>query len=326
MNCKICLGLLKKNEQIEGYHTTCIRKLFGSIQITPTLDFTKRDFIEISKEKSKGMSISGVQKKLSMHIVNHKLEPTDIGGSYILKPTPFEYPEVSENEHLSMLIGASLDIKTPPLGLVSFSDGELAYIIKRYDRSVKDEKLHQEDLTQAMALARDKDGKYKYSNSYEKAAHIIFEATGRKQAPVLRFFERLIYNYLICNGDYHLKNISLIRKIQNRTPFYDGISPNYDSLHTKFYFPGEHDMALDMFDDDFLTEAFQKIGFITNKDFVEFGKKINLTNKIVESTLKKFESKKATIINLVQSSYLSNEKKEVYLQELEDRYKRLTME
>jgi serine/threonine-protein kinase HipA len=323
MNCKICLGPVEKNDQAKGYHTVCIKKLLGSPKVSPVLDFSKKEFMAISRDKSQGMSISGVQKKLSMLIMKDKIVPADNQGTHILKPTPFEYPEASENEHLTMLIGAALGIETPPLGLVSFNDGELAYIIKRFDRIDSQGKIHQEDLAQAMGVIRDANGEYKYSRSYEEAASLIYEASGRKLAPVLRFFERLLFNYLICNGDYHLKNTSLMRKPGNKTGFYDGLSPNYDCLQTKFYFPQETDMALDLFKDDYLSESLQLIGFATKKDFIEFGKRILLTDPAIENAIRKIESKTSNITALIQRSFLSVEKKQFYRQQLEERCKRL---
>ena len=133
-NCKICLKKVTTSQKHFDYHNACLIKTFGSISVSPTLSFGRDIFkTEITKNFTKGMSISGVQKKLSLKVVNNVLELTHTGGTYILKPTVEDFPELSENEHLSMLIGKALNIHTPAMGLVKFSDGELVYLIKRFD-------------------------------------------------------------------------------------------------------------------------------------------------------------------------------------------------
>ena len=59
------------------------------------------------------------------------------GGMYILKPNPEAFPKASENEHCAMLINWLLGIETTCCGLISFPDGELSCITRRFDRDKK---------------------------------------------------------------------------------------------------------------------------------------------------------------------------------------------
>ena len=225
--CKICLKKVSKNQRRNDYHNLCLIKLFDSTSIDPKLPFSRDVFrSEFSKIYTKGMSISGVQKKLSLKIENNLLTLTSTGGTYILKPTTEEFPELSENEHLSMLIGRLLDIETSPFGLVKFANGELVYIIKRFDWK-NDHKIHNEDMASIFNLNRDEHEEYKYSQSYEAVGKKIKEITGGKLAVVLDFFNRLVYNYLIQNGDYHLKNISVIAERLTQSGYYESLGPNF---------------------------------------------------------------------------------------------------
>lgn len=52
-----------------------------------------------------------------------------------------------------MLSGKLLGISTADCGLLSFADGELVYITRRFDRNDGDSKLHQEDLVQGFRFA-----------------------------------------------------------------------------------------------------------------------------------------------------------------------------
>ncbi|MGK5088944.1 HipA domain-containing protein, partial [Bdellovibrionota bacterium FG-2] len=243
MICKICLNSIEDQSRHAGYHGVCLKRLFGSPNVDPTLDFDKSKLeVEIIPRYSKRMSISGVQQKLFVRIEGGRMTPTDIGGTHILKPAPSKYPGICANEHVSMKIGALLGIDTPPCGLIAFSDGEWAYVIKRFDRE-GGKKIHQEDMAQIMGRTRDEEENYKYNGSYAEVASVIQGATG-KPAVVLRFYERLVFNYLIANGDFHLKNISL------QDPEADGkyrqLTPLYDSVNTRIHLPNEsRDLALE---------------------------------------------------------------------------------
>ena len=323
MRCKICLCEIVQNQPNlnNEYHYNCLKKLFGSKLTSPYLDFDKKSFRTITQQNTKGLSISGAQIKLSAKIVDNKIVPTALGGEYILKPSPYEYEQTAENEHVSMLIGESLGIETPPLGLVKFSDGEAVYIIKRFDRE-SNNKLHQEDLSQIMGIQRERTGEYKYSKSYEEAAEAIYPASGGKLTVVLKFFKRLLFNFVIGNGDFHLKNISLTRSLENRTKFYDGLTPNYDSLHTKRYSPGETEFALSLLKDGCYTSSHESYGYVTKHDFVALGEKIGLNSKVVDSSINELLKSKEKILTLIDFSFLTQEFKEYYTQVVNERLDR----
>ena len=118
-----------------GYRDADFRSLFGSLKVSPQLPYSRSEFQQNSVKYIKGMSISGVQQKLSLKIdQDYRLIPVSEGGQYILKPSPEEFPNAAENEHAAMITSNLLKTETAACGLVSFSDGELAYITKRFDR------------------------------------------------------------------------------------------------------------------------------------------------------------------------------------------------
>jgi len=165
--CLITLKPLKsKKERLTGYTREGIISLVGNSDITLLLPFTRNEFITVQPIRQKGMSISGYQPKLSLSIINNELNVVENSATYILKPSPEEYPHLAEKEHAMMLIMKKLGFDLPPFGLVSFSkekdkNSEYAFIIKRYDREMIDgqaTKMHQEQLDGAMGVA-DKYGK-----------------------------------------------------------------------------------------------------------------------------------------------------------------------
>ncbi len=323
--CKICLKKVVIDQRFSDFHDICLHKLFGSPSINPNLAFSREVFkSELSQKYTKGMSISGVQKKLSLKIENNSLALTSIGGTYILKPTVEDFPELSENEHVSMLIGRLLNIDTPQLGLIKFSDGELVYVIKRFDWKVNN-KIHKEDMTSIFNLNRDEKEIYKYSQSYEAVGKKVIEVTGGKLAVVLEFFNRLVYNYLIQNGDYHLKNISVIADKLTLAGHYDSLAPNYDSVMTKLYFPNESELALDFLMNDEFPKAYQSVGFFTRPDFEELGAKIGLKPAATSMIFDKIRKRKEAIFELIQAIFLGSKKKLSYQEKIHERMKKLAL-
>jgi serine/threonine-protein kinase HipA len=232
LNCLICLGEIGKSK-FEEYHETCFRKLFGTIKIDPILPFTRKQFFEEkSKEDSKRISISGVQPKLAIKIEEGKLVTTSDKFTHIIKPSPEDYPEAAENEHLSMLISNMLRIETANCGLIRFSDNELVYITKRFDLLDNENKIHQEDMMQAMNIHPELFTNAKYeAKSYEEVG--AFFKVHSSLIAASEFFERVFFNFMIANNDYHLKNIS----IQYDKASAGGIklSPQYDTVNTFVY-------------------------------------------------------------------------------------------
>ncbi len=273
----------------------------------------------MARKYTQKMSISGMQQKLSVKIEGTQIVPTDVGGTYILKPTPQEYEELSENEHLSMQIGKLLGIQTAESGLITFKNGENAYIVKRFDR-VQGQKIDQEDLAQILGRERDDGGNFKYSGSYEEVGNTILKACGGKKAVLLRFLERLIYNFLIGNGDYHLKNISLVALTEDGK--YQDLSPNYDSVNTNIYNPVEQQFALqELFIDGTNTPQYEKFGFYTQHDFFELGRRVGVPSIAIVPFLGKTMSLKDQVFDLINTSYLNEDLKKKYLNCVKDRYR-----
>ena len=90
MNCQICLKEL--SDQDSGYHSRCIKRLFGDPKVSASLKYKRKEFREeVRKAVKEGrMSISGVQPKAQMALESSigPLVVTKSGGEYILKPTP----------------------------------------------------------------------------------------------------------------------------------------------------------------------------------------------------------------------------------------------
>lgn len=232
--CLINLSQLKESELKTGYSTKGIKHLLGSLKVALSLPFTRSQFIQELPEHQKGMSISGYQPKLSLRLERGELVVVSNDGTYILKPSPEEYPHLAENEHATLCVMQRLKFDVPPFGLMPFKHDdnrpdELTFVIKRYDRLGADKtRLHQEQLDGAMGLG-DKYGNInnKKAISYEKAAKFLNNSVSSSLKSKRDLFLRIVYAYVLGNNDFHLRNLGIIHPEVGSSylaPVYDFIS------------------------------------------------------------------------------------------------------
>jgi serine/threonine-protein kinase HipA len=268
------------------------------------------------------MSISGVQDKISLKLVRGNLLPTDHDGEYILKPIPsavipFYASDVPANEHLTMQIAQrAFGIATPPNACLPLSDGELAYIVKRFDRR-DGQKLRQEDFCQLSNRTESTRGRnYKYDGSYEEAGRILKQYCKAYRAEIEKLFERIVFCYAFSNGDAHFKNFSLIET--SRGDFM--LTPAYDLLATSLHFPQESSLALDLFD-DFESEAYSTLGFYSAADFLELARRFGMEAAYTKTLLNRFSERTEKAVAMIRASLLSEAAKGEYEQRFLERLK-----
>lgn len=175
------------------------------------------------------MSIQGVQPKLSV-ILNVKtgfFEIVDQGGLYVIKPQHEFFPELPENEAVTMRMANMAGIDVPVLGLIWCQDGSLSYFIRRFDRAARGAKLAMEDFAQLGEFDRDT----KYNSSMERVVAIIDRYCTFPVIEKVKLLKRCLFNYLVGNEDMHLKNFSLITRDGKV-----GLAPAYDFLSSTVAF------------------------------------------------------------------------------------------
>lgn len=309
-----------------SYCRSCQKKLFDGKNVNHILTFTRPEFNEQRMNQSDRLSISGVQVKYSAKLEKKELVLTEEGGRYMIKPISygsFQFMEsIPANEHLSMQIaGQVFDINTPPNGIMYFKDGGILYIVKRFDVLANGKKLLQEDFAQLANRSEDNAGKnYKYDYSYEEMAELMKRYVAAYPVEIEKFFSLIIFNYLICNGDSHLKNFSLTRNEQ----FGDYIlTPAYDLVNTRLHLTVEPDTALNFFKDDFITEEYKAGSKYTKVDFLELGLRFGILKDRAEKILLRFTAKEKEIIEKVDQSFLPDDLKRTYIELVRERRERL---
>lgn len=139
-------------------------------------------------------------------------------GTYILKPKPHGLKKVlmaPANEHVTMQIASQIyKIPTAVNGLVFFSNNEPAYITRRFDIDSNGSKLGKEDFATLAGKTEENAGvNFRYEYSYEGIAELIKKYVGAWQIETEKFYNLVVFNFLLSNGDAHLKNFSLLETI-----------------------------------------------------------------------------------------------------------------
>lgn len=321
---KNCMGCLKEN--VDGYCKQCRTKLFDGIKVNPELTFTRPEYNQVKLQHSERLSISGIQTKHSMVIENNELVLTNKSGGYILKPIPtgpfdnLQYVPINEN--LTMQIAKQIfKINTAENGLVKFKDGGYAYITKRFDIKDDGSKILQEDMAQVTGRSSDLNGSnYKYDYSYEELAEILKIHVGAYPIEVEKFFNVILFNYLFCNGDAHLKNFSVYREEEFGSYI---LTPFYDLLNTHLHVPEDSDMALELFKQGYMTKAYKSGSKYTQDDFVEFGQKIGMVSSRIEKIIMDFTTNEEDVKAIVERSLLDPPLKERYIGDFIERLHRI---
>jgi serine/threonine-protein kinase HipA len=256
------------------------------------------------------MSIQGVQPKLSalLNIKQQKFEIVDLGGKFILKPPLIDYPQVPENEDLTMRLAARIGIEVPLHGLIYGKDGALTYFIKRYDRSGRHNTYHVEDFAQLAGQQRDT----KYHSSMEQIARLVETYCTFPAVEKLKLFRQTLFSFLIGNEDMHLKNFSIIRKNDMVT-----LAPAYDLLNTTMILlHPEEELALPLNG---------KKNRIKRNDLVDYfgSERLGLSKGAVNHVLETISQARNDWDSMLDISFLSLEMKEQYRRILNERFVRL---
>ncbi|MBQ9524620.1 MAG: HipA domain-containing protein [Bacteroidaceae bacterium] len=221
--CKCLYCYQKLEEGQKDFHPYCAHKFFGTRE-APLLEYRHEDLDRLAEQVIRAQtSLTGVQPKLSLNLSKHegsnRLTIVGLWGDYIFKPQTEDYPQLPENEDLTMHLAEAAKINVVPHTLIRLADGRLGYITKRIDRTRNGEKIDMEDMCQLTLHPTE----YKYKGSYEQIAKTIVQYSGTPKLDLTNYMQLLLFCFLTGNNDMHLKNFSLYRpsKDYQLTPAYD---------------------------------------------------------------------------------------------------------
>ena len=306
--CLYCYQRLEEGQR--DFHPNCARKFFGT-KDAPILEYKHDDLNQLAEQVIRAqISLTGVQPKLSLNLNKHdgcnRLTIVGLWGDYIFKPQTEAYPQLPENEDLTMHLAEAAKIKVVPHSLIRLSDGKLGYITKRIDRTKNGEKIDMEDMCQLTLHPTE----YKYKSSYEQIARTITKYSSTPKLDLTNYMQLLLYCFVTGNNDMHLKNFSLYRPEKDYL-----LAPAYDLLNTTIVNPKDkEELALP------LSGRKTKLRVA---DFLNTARTIGLEESVVLRLIKGLQKALPKWQVLIQSSFLDENMKKAYQELIMSRLSRL---
>ena len=222
--------------------------------------------------------VAGVQVKVSARMIT--LPVARAHERYILKLDPPEFPHLVANEAFFLEAARQSGLAVAHAEVVRDADGETGLLVRRFDRTADSggttTMLAQEDACQVL-------GRYpadKYSIATED---VIRGLAGVTQAPVVAardLVRQFAFTYLICNGDAHAKNFSVLRLPDGEWR----VTPAYDLPSSYLY--GDSTLALPI-----AGKLDERVG---RADFVALGDEVGVppraTGRVLDSLLERLDT------------------------------------
>lgn len=284
----------------DKYSEKGLRMIAPKLTQLNDLPYTAAELRQEAANRAKKLSIQGVQPKLSatISVVEQEFKIVDQFGTYIIKPQNDLFPELPQNEDVTMRMAKAFGLDVPLHGMLYAKDGSLSYFIKRFDRYGKGKKIATEDFAQLTGNTRDT----KYRFTMEKLVPVIDEFCSFPAIEKADFFKRILFCYVTGNEDMHLKNFSLITKNGKTT-----LTPIYDFLNSSIAIKNpEEEIALTLNG---------KKSNLKASDFVDYYAKdrLQLNEKTITTILEQMHNAIPKWKELLEISFLSDDMKEKYL-------------
>lgn len=300
-----CPGTLKPGFQ--SYSSSTLRNLFHNKKVSHFLPYDSPGVSDEDKFQlmvnQRWNTISGKNDKGSLVLEKNKLRYAQEGesGQYILQtyPRDVEHPgQVPANEHLTMQIARQIfQIPTVEIATIFYKSGKPTSIAGRFDLSDEGSRWGVEDFATLADRSEVTYGpNYKTADiSYEDIAYLIEQYVGAYAVEIEKFYKLVLFNFIFSNGNAHLRSFSLKETI-------DGdyiLSPAYGLMNTRIHIADNY-FALE---NGLFSDGSVKIP--TGKDFIEFGRRIGISNHRVETLFEQMTSSKEKVYDLIGNSYMN---------------------
>jgi serine/threonine-protein kinase HipA len=295
---------------IQVYSEAGLKQIHPKLTGLETLEYSNEEQLRQARLRSDKMSIQGVQPKLSavLRLNKRRFEFVDRGGRFILKPNPPQFREVPANEALTMTMAQAVGIDVPVHGLLLAVDQSWVYFVKRFDREGRTQRIHVEDFAQLSEATRET----KYDSSLERVAQLVETYCSFPAIEKPKLAKRLLFCFLTGNEDMHLKNFSVW--MRDRVV---SLTPAYDLLNTAIVLENaKEETALPL--------KGKKKG-LSRKLWLKYfcEECLGLKELQIEALQKELQAAHPRFVEMIERSFLSDEKKQAYLDILIDRSARL---
>ena len=215
------------SKSIEGFLTY---KEDVVIENTLTLDSlintTQNDiFTKLVEQFLQSSAIAGVQPKVLVPLYDKATLSTK---EYIVKSFSDEFPHLAENEYFCMRALQRVGIKTPKFWLAK---NKKLFIMEKFTYQKESDRFYGfEEFCTLFGYNKEK----KYRGSYEQIAKAIARISTQKSEDLREFYKMTVMNYILKNGDAHLKNFGMLYTADKESRF---LAPAYDVINTIIYLP-----------------------------------------------------------------------------------------
>ena len=172
MKCPITYENIDSHQKTSSpYSLKGLHHLDKKLNTLKKFEYTQDEQLDKITKPETRISISGKHPKLLVDLNKNekRFEIAMSGGRYILKPQNPKWPQMPENEDLTMKLAGCMGIETPTHGLLCCKGGYFSYFIRRFDRGDYPYKIPLEDFAQLQEKTRES----KYDSSMEKVADTV---------------------------------------------------------------------------------------------------------------------------------------------------------
>lgn len=306
--CFRCFLPLKESEVL--LHSKCSRLVFSQ-STPPEIGFGLHEISQIALQNvNQSLSITGVQRKISANLdklssTKSRLTIVDGIPGYIVKTPSPDYPQIVENEALTMQLAREIGLNTAESTLLPLASGELALVVKRFDRQ-NTKKIAQEDFCQLLGQLTSE----KYTGSIERVGKFLRQHSSMPGLDCCHLFDLVLFSFLSGNADMHLKNFSLFTKEKQIR-----LTPAYDLLNTNMIVPEDTEESA-------LTINGKKRK-LRRSDFESLGSSLGLSPKVISNLISAMSSHKEKFLKVIELSFLSDHLKDQYQRIVLDRFERM---
>ena len=308
---KRCLITYETFEGEGDYSIAGLKLLDRNLQSLSALDYTADEQRQEALDRAGKMSLQGIQLKLSavLMVKAGAFEIVDRNGRFILKPSSLHFPELPENEDVTMHMAAAVGIQVPSHGLVRSRDQSLTYFVKRFDREGR-KRVSLEDFAQLSGSSRET----KYESSMEKVAAVVDRFCTFPAIERVKLLERTLFSFLTGNEDMHLKNFSLITRADRIE-----MAPAYDMVNSTLVIANaQEELALPIRG---------KKSQLTKNDLLNYFavERLHINARVLADIIERFRGAFKKWDGLIAASFLSTQKKSQYADILAERKARLQL-
>ena len=246
------------------------------------------------------ISGAGAQDKL-VACVQHGQIVLPLNGTpstHIIKPGIPRFPESVFNEFYCMRLAKVCGLNAAASDILRVREVPY-YVTLRYDRVHQDGhwvRVHQEDFCQLLGyephVKYESEGGPRLLQCFELLREMALPA-----ADIIEFLRRIIFIFLIGNGDAHAKNFSVLHHGKASR-----LAPAYDLLSTAVYPELPAKLAMKI-------EGRNSMEWITRAKFLRMGTRAGLSERLVNSEinklLKRLDKELDSFTQMMQEQYAS---------------------